>query len=361
MTRRCCSCALLILTMFVGFHFHAVAQEAKKDEPAKQEAKKDDAPKKDAPQKEEAKKEEKKDDLKKEEAKKDDAKKEEKIEEPKKEPFVPDIPVMEFKGHGDWINALAFSSDGKYIATASRDRTVKVWEMAAAKEVASLKGSPENVKGVIFLDGSAHVASTTGKWNKEKKAWEGEIKIWDVKAGKEIRSLRGHAETIEGLALSKDGKLLASASEDQTVKIWDLASGKDIQTLNGSAGMAKAVPYGPIFSRVIWDALRGHTAMVQAVAFTSDAKKLATAGADGTVNIWDAASGSVLATFKVEATVKVTDPQNQKRITRQRGGPAFHLRRCQPRQQDLVRRQPRRRPQALRCGQRQGDRRAQGP
>ena len=92
-----------------------------------------------------------------------------------------------------------------------------------------------------------------GKWNKEKKAWEGEIRIWDAKLGKQIRSIKGHTDAIEGLALSKDGKFLAGASEDQTVKIWDLATSKDVQTL------------------------KGHTGMVQAVAFTHDGKKLATA------------------------------------------------------------------------------------
>jgi len=305
MTRRCCSghFALMFMALLACYHFHAEAQETKKDDPAKKEAKKDDVPKKDIPKKDEAKKDE---------AKKDEAKKEEIKEEPKKEPFVPDVPVKEFKGHGDWINSLVYSGDGKYVATASRDRTVKVWEVATGKEVANLKGSPENVKGVVFLEGSAVVASSTGKWNKEKKTWEGEIKIWDVKAGKQIGSLKGHAETIEGLALSRDGKYLASASEDQTVKIWDKSSGKDIQTLNGRAGIIQAVPYGPTYSRIIWDTLKGHTGMVQAVAFTSDGKKLATASADGTVKIWDAASGNVLATFKVETTVKTTDPKTKK-------------------------------------------------
>jgi WD40 repeat protein len=324
MTRRCCSghFTLMFMALLACYHYQAEAQEAKKDDPAKKEAKKDDVPKKDIPKKDEAKKEEKKVEAKKDEAKKDEAKKEEIKEEPKKEPFVPDIPVKEFKGHGDWINALAFSGDGLYVASASRDRTVKVWEVATGKEVASLKGSPENVKGVVFLEGSAKVASSTGKWNKEKKTWEGEIKIWDVKAGKQIGSLKGHAETIEGLALSRDGKYLASASEDQTVKIWDLVAGKDIQTLNGLAGMAQAVPYGPSLSRVIWDTLKGHTGMVQAVAFTSDGKKLATASADGTVKIWDAASGNVVATFKVETMVKTTDPKTKKEtLTREPGRP----------------------------------------
>src|SRR5947209_7523919 len=278
MSRRCCPYPffLTFLALCLCYHFQAGAQEAKKDDTPKKEAKKDATPKTDAPSK---------DDAKKDAAKKDETKKDEIKEEPKKEPFVPDTPVKELKGHGDWINALVISGDGKFIATASRDRTVKVWDIAAAKDVATLKGSPENVKGVVFLEGSTKVASSTGKWNKEKKYWEGEIKIWDAKAGKEIKSIKGHAETIEGLALSPDGRFLASASEDQTVKIWDLASGKDIQTL------------------------KGHTGPVEAVAFSSDGLKLATASADKTVRIWDAASGKELAVFKVEPPVKIPEPK----------------------------------------------------
>ena len=90
-------------------------------------------------------------------------------EEPKKQPFVPDMPLKEFKGHKDWINDLAISGDGKYIASASRDRTIKVWQVDTGKEVVTLRGSPGNIKAVVFLDGSAKLASSAGKWNKEKK------------------------------------------------------------------------------------------------------------------------------------------------------------------------------------------------
>jgi WD40 repeat protein len=266
--------SLFLLATLVCARLPVSAQEAKKDDPAKKKDAKSDAPKK-----EQAKKVDSKDAPKKDEAAK---------EEPKKEPFVPDTPLKELKGHADWINALVISGNGKYIATASRDRTIKVWEVDTAKDVATLKGSPGNVKAVVFLDGSAKVASSAGKWNKEKKAWEGEIKIWDAKLGKQIRSIKGHTDAIEGLALSKDGKFLASASEDQTVKIWDLATSKDVQTL------------------------KGHTGMVQAVAFTHDGKKLATASADRTIKIWDAASGKDLATFKVETPVKKVVPPPKK-------------------------------------------------
>ncbi|MBI3412032.1 MAG: WD40 repeat domain-containing protein [Planctomycetes bacterium] len=246
--------------------------------------------------KDEPKKEVKKDDAKKDEAKKDDKKeskdkKEELKEEPKKEPFVLDAPAKELKGHKDWIFALTISADGKYFATAGRDGTVKIWDVEAGKDIqtlkpaADLKPQPDReIKGLAFLDGAAKVASSTGRWNKEKKYWEGEIKIWDAKTGKQIRSLKGHGDPIEGLAISKDGKFLASGSKDQTVKIWDVAAGKDVQTL------------------------KGHTGVVHAVAFAPDGKRLASASEDGTVKIWDHAAGKDLLTLTY---VKKEEPKKE--------------------------------------------------
>src|SRR5262245_56807996 len=112
--------------------------------------------KKDDAKKENGKKDEvKKDDAKKDDAKKDDKKEDKKDlkEEPKKEPFVADIPINEMKGHADWINVLVYSSDGKQIATGSRDRTVKIWDVEQAKDITTLKGHPDTVKGVVFLGG----------------------------------------------------------------------------------------------------------------------------------------------------------------------------------------------------------------
>ena len=170
---------------------------------------------------------------KKTEDKKDEPKKEEPKEpEKKKEPFVPDTPQVELKGHADWINALAYSNDGKILVSSSRDRTMRVWNVESKKETHILKGSSESIRGLTILGGKAF--STNGKWNKEKKVWEGEIKIWDIAGGKETGSIKGHAETIESVTASKDGKFLATSSEDQTAKIWD-ASGKELQTLKGHA------------------------------------------------------------------------------------------------------------------------------
>lgn len=241
------------------------------------------------------KKNKKKDVAKKVDEKKSDEKKkdEPKIEEKKKEPFVPDVPLVELKGHGDWVNGVAFAGDA--VVSASRDRTVRVWDVAAKKEKHVLKGHSENVKGLVVVGNKAY--ATNGKWNKEKKAYEPELKVWDLAGGKEAGVVKGHAEAIESVAASADGKTLATAGEDQTAKIWD-AAGKELQTL------------------------KGHTKAIHGVALSADGKKAATAGADGSLVIWDAAAGKAIHTIKAEVEVSVTDPKSKKETkTKQPGRP----------------------------------------
>jgi WD40 repeat protein len=219
-----------------------------------------------------------------------------------KKPRPKTIPEATFKGHADWINRLAVSADGTLLATASRDGTVKIWDLNTVKEIQTLKEEPEkakdkgkdkdkqppaprpNIKAVAFSPDGTRVATNAGRYDGKKKEWEGEIKIWDVKSGKPVASLRGHSEAIEAVAFSPDGKKLASASEDRTVNVFDVASGKLEQTL------------------------KGHTAPVWCVAFDRDGKKLASGSAESRddkgkdrppeVKVWDLASGKDVLTLK---------------------------------------------------------------
>src|SRR5438105_10771894 len=102
---------------------------------------------------------------------------------------------------------------------------------------------PNERRGLAYYQGQVFVS--TDKWQKEKKGWEGEIKDWDAKAGKEIKSLKGHTAAIENLTISKDGKFLATASEDQTAKIWDIGAGKDTQTIKGHTDTVNSISFSP--------------------------------------------------------------------------------------------------------------------
>lgn len=277
----------------------AAAQGEKKVEVKKDDVKKDDVKKAEEPKKEDPKKKDgKKKDVKKaDEPKKEEKKEEVKKEEPKKEPFVPDTPLTELKGHTEWVNRVVFLADGKTLVSVGRDKTVRIWDIDAKKEKQIVKDLPTNVKGLAIAGDKIFIS--TGKWEKEKKAWEGEIKILDL-TGKSLGSLKGHGETIESLVVSKDGKTLASASEDQSAKLWDIGAAKE--------GIG----------------FKGHTKAIHAIALSADGTKAATASADGSLKIWNVADGKDLVTIKsTEVETKTVDPKSKKDVVNKTPGRAF--------------------------------------
>ncbi len=284
-------CATGFLAALLCHGIDAGAQEKDKKVDKKDETKTDDK----------AKKDEKKTD--------DKAKKDEKKEDKKKEEFKPDTAQLELKGHKGWIYAVRFGKDGKTLASVSRDKDAKLWDLGTRKELSTLKGTSDAMKGLVYRHGTVYVIDsdmvkmTVKEKDKDKekekviKVREYEIRIWDAKAGKERTPLKGHTDWILCLACDKEGKTLYSGSEDQTVKVWDLATGKDINTI------------------------KAHSKAVRAIAVSNDGATLATAGEDGVVKLWDKA-GKELAAFKVENDKKTTDPKTKKEtVTKEPGEP----------------------------------------
>ncbi|HYW74101.1 MAG TPA: protein kinase, partial [Pyrinomonadaceae bacterium] len=214
--------------------------------------------------------------------------------------------LLTLKGHSGLVWSVAFSPDGKRLATASYDRTVKLWEAQTGQELATLKGHADNVYSVAFSPDGKTLASGS-----EDKT----VKLWDALTKQELATLKGHAFGVHSVAFSPEGKTLASGSRDNTVKLWDAATRRELLTLKGHSGGVWSVAFSPDRKRLatgsadgsvkLWDAgagqelltLKGHSSYVYSVAFSPDGKWLATGSRDHTVKLWDAANGQELLTL----------------------------------------------------------------
>ncbi|MBI3407512.1 MAG: WD40 repeat domain-containing protein [Planctomycetes bacterium] len=159
--------------------------------------------------------------------------------------------LKRFSGHTNFVYCVAFSPDGRHIASGSTDRTVRVYDMSTGNTVKTFECA-NNVINVVFSSDGKHVLSSG----------DNVIHMWDIVTGKEHRRFEGHSGPVPAMALSPDGRRLLTGGDDKTIRLWDVNSGKELHKFTG------------------------HNDTVQCVAFSSDGRRAISGSFDRTVRLW---------------------------------------------------------------------------
>lgn len=267
-----------------------------------------------------------------------------------------------FKGHKSSVLSAVFFPDGIKIASGGNDSTIRIWNSITGEVLNVITGHKNIVNSIIFpLDGKRFFS---GSYDVTVKAWDcnkytllktincpgilssitidgsraalmnGEaVSIYDLDSNRQINILSGHSEAVSAVALSNDGKLIASGSWDKTIKIWDVASGNLNSTFFGhtdgilslafspdgerlvSAGFDKLVKVWAVKSGTLINTMSDHSNFVWNVSFSPDGSLIASSDWDNVVKLWETASGRLVNSFSSAGNSVAFSPDGKRIVT----------------------------------------------
>jgi hypothetical protein len=219
------------------------------------------------------------------------------------------ITLLERKlvGHGDWVRSVAVSPDGKWAASGSRDKTIKVWDIKTGVCRATLEGHTDRVLSVkITKDGKRIISASADRT----------VRVWDASSGRELAICNGHTNEVWSVVILPDGQLALSGSWDRTLRIWDINTGNCLKVIRtGDEDIfSTAVSHDgkiafsghrhgtiKMFSLETSDCLatlQDHDGIVSSIDTMSDRRYAISGGHDDTVKIWNLEIGTCVGTLE---------------------------------------------------------------
>jgi WD40 repeat protein/class 3 adenylate cyclase/GTPase SAR1 family protein len=210
--------------------------------------------------------------------------------------------VRTLRGHTSEIGRIAWSPDGRMLASPSKDTTIRLWDTDTGKCLRKLEGH----KGIVWSVAFDPTGHTLASGSRDKT-----VILWEVESGRIIRNLEGHQGDVGVALFAANGQTLATGGAGNTVMVWMVADGKLLQTLKVRHSEVYSLIFGQLGGKLFsagtggiqqWDwnkgqslaALGGEETNVLSVAFDPVEMMLASGGTDKTLTLWDTLSGRPL-------------------------------------------------------------------
>jgi WD40 repeat protein len=214
------------------------------------------------------------------------------------------------RGHDNVVRSVHFSPDGKLLVSTGEDGTIKLWQVETGTEIKTLQSHNPMLSSVSFSPNGKLLAVAS---------FNGTVGLFDLEQNKLLKIIPAHQDIAAEVSFSPDGKTLASASYDKTVKLWNVEDGTEVQTLSGHRDRLTSLSFSPdgktlasaSFDRTVklWNledgrvlqTLEGHNAPVLGVRFNAAGRMLASAGEDDSIKLWDLSAAKDVEPYTLKA------------------------------------------------------------